>query len=309
MNEYLISFFISLGAGLVTPLFQQNTDKSIEKKLDSYFHDALWDWTSANVDRGTHYKIKDYRDLFKYVSKEGQPQDPEIEELIVLWQNKLMADSKMSAFLTNLKLDLANKKLDRVNTLLTSANGKVDDIDTKMDIIRGKIESLTTGESNVGIDVEEISRVTFQKEKDLEHLQTLMEAFSYDLLANFCQESPNYIDCNVVYCYDVWEIALSSPLYRFYDKELDNVVRKFFNSWSEVIKLGQMHYYSNDDCDKFKYGGLIGNSFRSSEDEKIFNLLFKMRQTLNPHLIEMITYIRDNYELDIEALVMKFFQS
>lgn len=179
MNEYLTSFLISLGAGLITPLFRQKSDKTIEKSLENYFHEALWDWTADNDDRKTKYSLDNYRDLLNYLDEGGKSLDPDIEELIVRWQNKLMADSVTSAFLTNFKLDKTNSKLSAVDDRLATVDGKIDNLDTKIDRVHTKIETILSDESKVvNIIDEETSKKAFRKKKDLEHLQNLMEAFS-----------------------------------------------------------------------------------------------------------------------------------
>lgn len=344
MEEYISSFLISLAAGLVTPWFQKQPDKTVEESLDRYFLDALWDWTTAKDGRKTHYPIESYQDLLKYLGEDGTLREPELEELIILWQNKLMDDPATAAFLTNFKLDKLNGKVDTANVKLDyidanvllvgcqlqtvgseleNMDGKIDNIAGLYRNIDGKISSVGTkldgASEKMATIIKEINKVplasnpnttelSHREKKDLETLTNLMKAFSFDLIFEFCRDYPDYVRVDVVNCYDAWNDFIERPTFKIFNSDLSKVIMDFYTSWKEVIDFGELYFSPSGIPDRYTFHGLRGDMFINDDVERAYREMTAMRIHLYPRLKAMADYILDNYDLDLDALAMQFFR-
>lgn len=295
MEEIFVNFLVSLGAGIVTPIFQISSNKDVENKLTDYFSEALWDWVKVDNSRSSRYPISDYQSFLQEYVKDGVSESEEVEELLLLWQKRLLNDPACAAFLTNFKVD-------RVDTKFTSVGKNVLSIKDKIDLLHQKFDKINLGTQP------DSTKLNFRDKKDLETLKELMEAFSFDFLHDFCIGDPKFINVQVVACYEVWSAYIHRPTFKIYNEELCTVIMDFYGDWKALIDFGVGYYSSNGQVDRYTFSGLEHDIFTDEEHEKIFYKIVGMRRRLHPKLKAMADYIQSHYEIDLNALALKFFR-
>lgn len=277
MDAILVSFIISYLAGKIDPLLSEFSRTSAKEHLEDNFRNALWNWLKENEENREGYGILTIQDLQSYLASPSTLDDPEINELLHLLKEEIYQDEISKAALDDYQHTQIHKDVKQIKEALSQ-------------------------------NVPSPQPITFKKKKDIETLTSLMEAFSFHRLDEFCLDYPTYIHQIVVGCYDVWTAIMSASTFHIYDEGLRNAIQSFYSVWSEITELGVMWYSPDYGTDRYKFYGLHGDLFQSKEAEKVYGKLVSLRLKLHPLLRDMATYIQSNYEIDLDACALKAFR-
>lgn len=275
--ELLVSFIISYVAGLINPLIESLSENDLDDKINDSFSVALWNWRKKDSENRDKFVIASYKDIIPFISNPYGQIDAPIQELLDLWKLEMFKDPILKAALD----DYQHTRL-------------------QQDVSQIK-EAVTTNKDFAA------TFKTFQQKKDIDTLTELMEAFSFHLLDDFCTTYPTYIDMDVVGCYDCWTAKMNASIFKIYDDGLRKAIENFYSVWKEAIVLGENWYSPTYGTNRFKFYGLQGDLFISPEAEKAFGKLVRLRLDLHPLLKNLADYIQDNYEIDLDACAMKYF--
>ena len=143
LDDIGISFVVSLVANIATNVFSGN--KKLESKINDCFCKALekWEMPQETRDKMKFCSIKLYSDLKVYLENPSQGIHPKVKELLQLWVNEMSKDLDCRSFITSFKLDIHNKKLNDILSVLNyEYKPKIDGLSQQVESIQESIQHL-----------------------------------------------------------------------------------------------------------------------------------------------------------------------
>lgn len=271
MDPVITSILCSLFADTTYDSFKSyfELNKTIESKLQKSFEKALREWSVPNKER-EKFEITDYSSFLQLLDPKSTPESEEIKELIDLWKEQILKDDLCSRYILHLKVD---------KLLLNTEKGS---------------EYYPTEEE-------------FRKNNDRSTVKMLLGAFDFDMMNDFCCTDPESINHNIPTCCDIWGFIITSPTYRIYDPELENLIKSVYEPWSRAIELGMYYYFPAEGTNTYRFHRLYNGRFPTQEAKNAYNRLIELRREIYPNLKPLSDFIKDHLCLDPREYAMKGF--
>ena len=173
LDDIMISFAVSVGAGIATNLIENiRSNKDLDARMNKCFNNALNKWEVSQETRNNLHceSLKFYPDLATFLSNPAKGINPKIKELLRLWIKEMQNDEVCTNYIISHKQDVANCKLNEVFVLLKN------DIQTAIVKIAEGQESILSNQ-NVMIN-------------DLESLKAQLQTLKQDTTTN---HAPNLL--------------------------------------------------------------------------------------------------------------------
>lgn len=298
-----MNFLVSLAAAGADNSIRRLLSKSMDRKFQSCFEKALKKWNiQQTIDLHT-YNIKDYHDLATYIGNTESGIPNEIRALIDIWIAECSNYPDCMSFIANLKQDTIIENQ-------TSHTRILNGIDENQACIKKAVEAIDRKTDLLIANYKENSHpYTFQQKKDQDTLKALMEAFSFNLLDEFCHSDPSMIRIQVVGCYDAWTDIISRSAHHIYDPDLNRIITEFYAIWTYIIDTGVKFYFTAEGTPYFKFGNYHHDFGSTKEQDTAYQRLINLRLQMIPKLKEMADYIHQNYEIDLDECALKAFKS
>lgn len=158
-------------------------------------------------------------------------------------------------------------------------------------------------------DPNELKYTDFRKENDEKWLTTLFSNFSIYRIENYLDRSPEQVEDIVFECHDIWNKIINSLAFKIYHPELRELIMDFYSTWVDIVKMGLSYYGPSNVPNYFKFWGYEADEFKTPEHAKVFSGICDKMDEMKQKLIKLVDYIKDNYEIDLDALSQKFEQS
>lgn len=168
-----------------------------------------------------------------------------------------------------------------------------------------KTSTLCQEESKTIIPISE----SFKRKNDEKWLNDLFGYFSYNLMRDFINNGPEFLDSRIPFSYDAWCEILFSYTFILYDEKLKSLVFKFYELWNQIM-FDNWKYYEIDFNypHRYHFYGYIHDSdtFQTKEEEQKFRETERINKNIEPALRELANYIKNNYEVNLEYLSKTF---
>lgn len=159
------------------------------------------------------------------------------------------------------------------------------------------------------LDSNELKYTDFRRDNDVKWLTTLFSNFSIYRMEQYLDSSPEQVEDIVFESHDIWNKIINSMAFKLYQSELRGLVMDFYSIWEEIVKLGLSYYGPSNVPNYFKFWGYTADEFKTPEHAKVFSSICDKMDEMKQKLIKLVDYIKDNYEIDLDALSHKFEQS
>lgn len=275
MDPFLISILCSIFADTAYDSFKsyRELNKTIESRLKKCFEKSLREWSVPNEDR-EKYEINDYSQFLELLdptaASKSEDISEDIKELVSLWKEQILKDDICSRYILHIKID----------KLLINTEKDSEDYSSEEE---------------------------FRKNNDRNTVKLLLEAFDFDMMHEFCCTDPDSLNQNIPICCDVWGFIITSPTYRIYDPELQNLINSVFEPWNKAIELGMYYYFPAEGTNTYTFHRLSYGRFPSKEAENAFKRLRELRKEIDLNLKPLSDYIKDHLCLDPKEYAMKGF--
>lgn len=158
LDDIMISFAVSVGAGIATNLIEDiRSNKNLDARMNKCFNNALNKWEVSQETRNNLHSesLKFYSDLAVFLSDPAKGINPKIKELLHLWIKEIQNDEICANYIISHKQDVTNSKLNDVlvslkNDILTTINiiaerqeNMLKKQDDMMDFLRTQMQALT----------------------------------------------------------------------------------------------------------------------------------------------------------------------
>lgn len=155
-------------------------------------------------------------------------------------------------------------------------------------------------------DKEELKYTDFRHDNDVKWLTTLFSNFSIYRIEIYLEKSPETVEDIVFESHDMWDKILNSMTFKIYKPELRELVYEFFRSWNEVVLKGLPYYGPSKTPNYFKFYGYEADEFQSSEHKNAFFSICDKMDEMKQKLKNLVEYVKDNYEIDLDSLSRNF---
>lgn len=149
----------------------------------------------------------------------------------------------------------------------------------------------------------------FRKIQDRKWLERLLVNFSFDLMDEYLNNYPTYVDEKVFISIDIWDSIIAKSTFKIYDPQLNRIIREFHKQWHNIKLLGFSYYSIEPGQKKAKYLGLVHDEFMSKEAKDVYGQIVTLQQSMLPLLQEMAEYIQDNFQIDVVDTSARFLKS
>ena len=157
-------------------------------------------------------------------------------------------------------------------------------------------------------DPNELKYTDFRKENDVKWLTTLFSNFSLYRIENYLDRSPEKVEDIVFECHDLWNKIINSLAFKIYHPELRGLIMDFYSTWEIIVKMGLSYYGPSSVPKYYRFCGYSADIFQTPEHEKVFFDICDKMDEMKQKLSKLVEYIKDNYEIDLDALSKQFEQ-
>ena len=158
-------------------------------------------------------------------------------------------------------------------------------------------------------DPTELKYTDFRRDNDVKWLTTLFSNFSIYRVEKYLDSSPEQVEDIIFESHDIWNKIINSMAFRLYQPELKSLVLDFYSTWHEIVKMGLNYYGPSKAPNYFTFYGYAADMFQSQEHEKTFFGICKKMDEMKQRLSTLVEYIKDHYEIDLDALSRIFEKS
>lgn len=155
-------------------------------------------------------------------------------------------------------------------------------------------------------DQEELKYTDFRHDNDVKWLTTLFTNFSIYRIERYLEKSPETVEDIVFESHDIWDKILNSMTFKIYKPELRELVYEFFGSWNEVVMMGLPYYGPSKIPNYFKFYGYGADEFQTPEHRTAFFSICDKMDEMKQKLKNLVEYVKDNYEIDLDTLSRNF---
>jgi len=149
-----------------------------------------------------------------------------------------------------------------------------------------------------------------EREKDISRIHELLRYIDIESTNYYLEMAPRSVNMKFLEHVDAYQQIISSPLFRLYDKELENKLFCWLNKWTEMvnqIRFSPYNYLPNQDRLSFI---MPGDFCRTPEENEMYGRLELMRNDFFLLQSEFCNFIHEKYseiELkDTSLLARKF---
>lgn len=175
--------------------------------------------------------------------------------------------------------------------------------------IKAVIDNTSTIDDS-GVSHQQIISDSFKRNNDSKWLADLFSHFSFNLIQNYFDNGPEYIDARIPESYDCWRYIINTFSFTIYDVDLKSKLFMFYKLWDEVMCDNWKYYeIATGRPNYFHFYGLSRGGFRSKDEANKFHKSVHLIKRMVPALKELTKYIASNYEINLNELSKKFEES
>lgn len=140
--------------------------------------------------------------------------------------------------------------------------------------------------------------------RDKKTIAKLMSCFSTGLMDEYLREGPLYVNVDLLTSFDMCEAIVSASSFTLYGETTSRLWSDFYRCWHEAM----CHYqwYTSANNNRYRFEGLQGDRFVTTNDEDNFNHLVDNVQKLQRCYLDFIGLVKDTLMMNVEETSLVF---
>lgn len=172
------------------------------------------------------------------------------------------------------------------------------------------LESVSNNKSPLSSESQSLANSlsdSFKRDNDIKWMNDLFGHFSFNLMQEYIDKGPEYIDSRIPISYDIWRSILNTYTFVIYDEALLSHILHFYSFWDKIMSDNWKYYeLSKGNPNLYHFYGLSFDVFESEDAEKKFRDTICIMKDLDLALKQLAEYVTQNYEINLNKLSARF---